>query len=107
MNDAIALVLLLIVLAACIVISRGGDMIGWIREEAYRARADTWEPGTMDDPRIASLVQKQQALSEAMRLEGRTLLAGRRYIPELTKPAEPATRPPKADRVVVPLRRKA
>jgi hypothetical protein len=107
MNDAIALVLVWIVLAFCIVIARGGDVVAWLREEIARARARTWAPGTpgtLQDPRVARVFAKQRELAEQMREQGRTLLSGKEYVPELTKPAEPPA--PRADKVVT-LRRRA
>jgi hypothetical protein len=104
MNDAIALVLLLIVLAIVIVIARGGDIIDWLRDEAHLARARTWEPGTLSDPKVARMFVKQRAMARRMRRQGRTLLAGKDYVPVLTKPTEPPA--PRADKVVT-LRRRA
>jgi hypothetical protein len=104
MNDAIALVLLLIVLAVLIVAARGGDFLAWLRDEVRLARADNWATGTLDDPRVARMFVKQRALARRMRRQGRTLLAGKEYVPVLTKPTEPPA--PRADKVVT-LRRRA
>lgn len=103
-DDAIALVLLLIVLAFIIVAARGGDIAEWVREETRLARARTWEPGTLSDPKVARMFIKQRAMARRMRRQGRTLLAGKEYVPVLTKPTEPPA--PRADKVVT-LRRRA
>ena len=105
MNDAIALVLLLIVLAACIVVARGGDFIAWLREELRLARANNWASGTLEDPRVAAMTMKQRELADQMRQQGRTLLAGKGYVPVLTKPTDAPA--PRAHKVVNLRRRRA
>lgn len=92
-----------------------GNFLAWCREEWRLARADTWEGGvyrgavgTAADPDVKQMVVRQRAFGKRLRRQGRSLLGpeGKRkaYTPELTKPA-PESPPPRADQVVVPLRR--
>lgn len=107
MTMLIAWVLLVLAVAVFVAASTG-DPIAWAREEWRRIRARTWAPGefpSSTDTRIARMALKQRALAKRMRREGRHLLAGKPYVPVLTKPAEPE-RAPRADKVV-PIRRSA
>lgn len=81
---------------------------GWIREEVRLLRAESWGDGvyagTAADPAVQRMAKRQAELADRMRNEGRHLLAGRHYVPVLTKPTE--ARPPMADKVV-PIRKRA
>lgn len=59
---------------------------------------------TMEDPRCMALWIKQRKLGAKMGKAGKSLLSGKAYVPVLTKQV-PVERPPRADRVVTPLRR--
>lgn len=111
MYDLILLFLLLVAVAVAAA-AMSDSPVEWAREEWRRIRADTWAPsepaentaGSVADPRVARMDLRMRALGKRMRREGRTLHSPqKRYVPVLTKPA-PAERPPKADRVVTPLR---
>ena len=102
-----------IIFAAAVVAAVASHLpIGvWIRREVERARMKTWAPtgerpgpcSVKGDPRVQAMVVKQRAFGKRLRRQGRTLLAGKEYVPALTKPAEPPA-PPMADKVV-PIRR--
>lgn len=80
----------------------------WAREELRLVAEESWSdgiyqgPGTAADPRVAEMAEKQRALAQRMRAEGRHLLAGYPYKPTLTKESPP----PRAAHVV-PIRRSA
>lgn len=80
-------VVLLIFLAGCFAL------------EFPRKRRRESDAGSVADPRVARMDLKQRAYGKRLRREGRTLLAGKEYIPTLTIPA-PA-KPPRADKVVL------
>lgn len=73
-----------------------------------------FKPGTVSDPDVAAMVKRQLNYGLSFRKEGRSLLRpivdgqprgyGRSYRPVLTK--QQAEQPPKADRVVIPIRRR-
>lgn len=107
------LILLAVFVFVCLVaaIFHPGGFVAWLREEWRLARADTWAngeyrgaAGTIEDPRIKRMDARQRAFGERLRSQGRSLLAGKPYKPVLTKPTEP---PPRADAIVVPMRRRA
>lgn len=90
-------------------------IVAWAREEGRLAREESWAhgvyhgPGTVGDPRVAAMAEKQRELAARMREEGRHLLdspTGERkpYKPIGTKPVEP---PPPRAAAVVPIRRAA
>ena len=102
MTDLFALVALwfgiAIVLAGC-----AGNIVMWAREEWRRIKADSWaddapQPCSVSDPRVARMDLKRRALGKRLRKQGRTLLAGKAYVPALTKAVEES--PPKASKVV-------
>lgn len=76
-------------------------------------RVKDWAPrphqafavGTQDHPACKTLELKQRILAARMRAQGRSLSAGKAYVPVLTKPAEPPVTPPMAAKVV-PIRGK-
>lgn len=86
---AVLLVLLCILIAGCFALTNK------LPEPESRA-------GSVADPMVARMDLRQRAYGKRLRREGRTLLAGKEYIPTMTKP-QPA-KPPKADRVVSILR---
>lgn len=117
MTDFIALALFLVTLALLLAFAAGG-IVPWIRNEIALMRADTWQGdrlinpalGSFADPRVALVDMKRKQLGKRMKKQGRSLISKRNaknYVPELTKPADPPAPPPKADKVVTPLRRVA
>lgn len=104
--DLLALIVFLVLLGTALGLAAGG-IVGYLREEWRRMRARTWAPGsgpgTMDDPRVAAMVARQRFYGRHLRKKGLSLLAGKPYVPVLTKPseAEPQEQPDN----VVPLRR--
>lgn len=110
--DLLTLIVLLAAVAVGAAIASGG--IGrWALGEWRAMRARSWAPGdnldgpgTMADARVAAMVVRQRAYGRRLRRQGKTLLAGKEYVPVLTRAVpEHHDPPPRADRVVVPLRR--
>jgi hypothetical protein len=98
----------LLVVLACAPMSPP-EFVKWCAEQWRLFKLDTWAdgrydaprvptPGTLADPRVASMDKRQREHGEVLRLQGRSLLAGKRYIPAGTKPLDAP--PPKAGRVV-------
>jgi hypothetical protein len=105
--DFLALLVLFVLLVAIVAPTAGG-FVAYFRGEWRMIRARTWAPGTADDPDVKAMVVRQRAMGKRLRRQGRSLLGpeGKRkaYTPQLTKPA-PESTPPRANEVVVPLRR--
>lgn len=96
--------LAIVLLAGLVAALASGDCASWIREEWRRMRADTWASlPTGKDKRVERLEKRQRAMAKRMRKKGRHLYAGKKYVPQLTAPTAEAARPPKADKVVVPI----
>lgn len=82
------------------------EFLRWLADEWRLAHMKSWDTpeaqsilGTMEDPRVATMVVAQRALGRRMKREGKSLLGykrqpGRSYTPVLTKPTpiEPAPR---------------
>lgn len=45
-------------------------------------------PGTLEDDKVAYMLVKQRAMGKRLRKQGRSLLSGKDYTPELTKKAD-------------------
>jgi hypothetical protein len=111
--DFLALAVFLIVLAIVLGKTAGG-IVPWIRNEIALMRAQTWQGpylvnpalGSSTSPGVARMEKKRKALGKRMKKQGRSLLAKKVYTPVLTKKADDASPPPRADKVV-PIRRSA
>lgn len=112
--DILATVLFLAVLAAVLAVWSPLPFVAWMRREIQLMRAETFQGdyivnpalGTRADPVVARMDMKRKRLGKRMKKQRRSLLADKPYTPVLTKKAdEPA--PPRADKVVIPLRRSA
>lgn len=104
--DLIVLFAVFVFVALLAAILNPPGLIAWLREEWRLARADTWADGsyrgavgTSADPDVKRMEARQRAFGERLRRQGRSLLAGKEYVPSLTKPAEPPP-PPRANKVV-------
>lgn len=111
MSDALALLCILTGLGLLLAIW-SGDVLAWVRREWLLLRAKTWAPEagisgpTLKENAATRLLRRQRALAKRMRKKGRHLYAGKPYRHALTTPAPtPASKPPKSDDVVVPIRR--
>jgi hypothetical protein len=101
-TDVLAALGLLVFVALIVAIYSPLGLFAWIRQEWQLMRAESWEPasGTIKDPDVATMVARQKAMGARMKRQGVSLLAGKPYRPELTKPAQPA---PRASAVVTPI----
>lgn len=103
--DAIAIALLILVVALGAAMFSRGSLTAWAREEWRLMRQNTWAMtrrpgitgGSVAEPRVAAMDLRMRAYAKRLRREGRHLTNGRRYVPVLTKPAEPP--PPRAAKV--------
>lgn len=104
--DFLALFGLIALAALVMAFFSGKGLLAWARDEWRLMRAETFGPQgpTHDEERAAKLLYRQRALAKRMRKKGTHLYAGKTYTPTLTTPT-PA-KPPKADAVVVQLRRR-
>lgn len=119
--DIVVLLVIFLFLALFAIAFQPRQLLAWIREEWRLLRLDTWDDGkydaprsparqptvergdgTANDPKVKRLLDQQVAIAERLRDQGRSILAGKQYIPALTKPADGP--PPKANKVV-PIRR--
>ena len=98
--DFLALVALLAVFAVALALASRRPL-DWIREEWRLMWAETWARapervagGSIDEPRVKAMDTRMRAYAKRLRREGRSLTAGKRYIPALTKPADPPTTRP-------------
>lgn len=97
--EFVALFVFLFALALVLAIA-SKHPIHWVREEWERIRADEFAPrrpgisgGTIAEPRVKKMDERMRAYAKRLRRDGRHLIAGKRYIPDGTKPSEPpATR---------------
>lgn len=112
----------LVLLVAVVIAIASKHPLRWAREEWRLMRLDAWESpregitgGTLEEPdahasreellahdRAKAMDMKMRAYAKRLRRDGRHLIAGKRYIPALTKPSEP---PPTRSGNVLPIRK--
>lgn len=119
--DVLVLLALFVVVFLLAAIFSPRGLIAWAREEWRLFKLDTWDDGKYDaprtapaprpvergdgtrsDPKVQKMEERQRAFGERLREQGRSLLAGKEYVPALTRGFEPPI--PRANKVV-PIRR--
>lgn len=110
--DALGLLAMLALVVIATAPMSPGAFIRWLLEEWRVFKLDTWDDGKYDapragsitDPRVARMVERQRIAGDVLRQNGLSILCPRRYIPDGTKPAEP---PPgrRVDADVIPIQR--